>query len=168
MPNKKIKLIFLDIDGVFNHEMFYLNRGNNNRPYPLSEFDEECVKRYNRIIKETNAKTVISSSWRFDANLKNILREVGFCDESLDFDITEHLGTIRGLEIKKYIDTYLVNHPVTEIENYCIIDDDVDMLYTQKDNFVVCDAYNGGLTEEKANEAIKILNRKKNLSTTPT
>lgn len=78
MPNKKIKLIFLDFDGVFNHEMFYLNRGNNNRPYPLSEFDEECVKRYNRIIKETNAKTVISSSWRFDANLKKYIEEGRF------------------------------------------------------------------------------------------
>ena len=30
----------------------------------------------------------------------------------------------------------------------------------KKDNFVVCDAYNGCLTEEKANEAINILNRK--------
>ena len=94
MPNKKIKLIFLDIDGVFNYEMFYLNRGNDNRTYPLSEFDKECVKRYNRIIKETNAKTVISSSWRFDVNLKNILRKVGFCDESLDFDMIQKLKII--------------------------------------------------------------------------
>lgn len=31
----------------------------------------------------------------------------------------------------------------------------------KKDNFVVCDAYNEGLTEEKANEAIKMLNRNK-------
>lgn len=160
----KIKIIFVDVDGVFNSETYYRKRAESGdvRPYPLSEFDPEAVKQYMRIIQETGAKTVISSSWRFVKDLKNIFEQVGFSNECLDFEITPYLGTIRGLEIKKYMEDYLDKHPEDEIESYCIIDDDIDMLYEQKDNFVNCDAYYGGLTKEKADEVIKILNKKQN------
>ena len=56
---------------------------------------------------------------------------------------------------------YLDKHPEDKIESYCIIDDDIDMLYEQKDNFVNCDAYYGGLTKEKADEVINILKSRK-------
>lgn len=160
----KIKIIFVDVDGVFNSETYYRKRAESGdvRPYPLSEFDPEAVAQVNRIIEETGAKLVVSSSWRFVKDLKNIFEQVGFSNECLDFEITPYLGTIRGLEIKKYMEDYLDKHPEDEIESYCIIDDDIDMLYEQKDNFVNCDAYYGGLTKEKADEVIKILNKKQN------
>lgn len=60
------------------------------------------------------------------------------------------------------MENYLDKHPEDKIESYCIIDDNIDMLYEQKDNFVNCDAYCGGLTKEKADEVIKILNKKQN------
>lgn len=161
---KKVRLLFLDIDGILNSETYYKRRAENKdtRPYPLSEFDPEAVKQYMRIIQETGAKTVISSSWRHTDGLRSILKNVGFRGSPLDFEITPYLGTIRGLEIKKYMEDYLDKYPEDKIENYCIIDDDIDMLYEQKDNFVKCDAYYGGLTKEKANEVIKILNKKQN------
>lgn len=73
------KYLFLDIDGVLNHEKFYQNRFNLLKQhkeipsYPLCEFDPFCVEQVNRILYETNANLVISSSWRFDKDLKNIL-----------------------------------------------------------------------------------------------
>lgn len=158
----KVKFIFLDIDGVFNSGTYYIKRHEDktdNRPYPLSEFDPEAVKQYIRIVKETEAKTVISSSWRHIDGLRSIFKNVGFRGSILDFEVTPYLGTIRGLEIKKYMENYLDEHPNDEIGSYCIIDDDIDMLYEQKDNFVKTDAYYGGLTEEKANEVINILNK---------
>lgn len=158
----KIKLIFVDVDGVFNSETYYRKRAEDGdvRPYPLSEFDPEAVKQYMRIIQETGAKTVISSSWRHTDGLRSILKNVGFRGSPLDFEITPYLGTIRGLEIKKYMEDYLDKHPDEEIGSYCIIDDDIDMLYEQKDNFVRTDAFYGGLTKEKADRVIKILNKK--------
>lgn len=158
----KIKIIFVDVDGVFNSETYYRKRAEDGdvRPYPLSEFDPEAVKQYMRIIQETGANTVISSSWRHTDGLRSILKNVGFRGSPLDFEITPYLGTIRGLEIKKYMEGYLDKHPDEEIESYCIIDDDIDMLYEQKDNFVRTDAFYGGLTKEKADKVIKILNKK--------
>ena len=164
IEKKKTRLLFVDIDGVFNHDSFYHDRKDNDIPYPLSEFDPNCVERYNRIIRETGAKTVISSSWRHAKGLRNIMDRVGFCMECLDFDITPCLGTIRGLEIRSYMEDYMDNHLNEDVESYCIIDDDVDMLYTQKDNFVVCDVHNGGLTDEKAEEVINILRREGGIS----
>ena len=157
----KIRILCLDIDGVCNSETFYTKRANGeygDKPYPLSEFDPKAVVQVNRIIEETGTKLVISSSWRFTEGLRNIMEQVGFSEKCLDFEITPYLGTIRGLEIKKYIEEYPDKHNGEEIETYCIVDDDIDMLYEQKDNFVKTDAYYGGLTKEKADEVIRILN----------
>ena len=167
MEKKKVRILFLDIDGILNSETYYKRRAENKdtRPYPLSESDPEAVQQCMRIIEETGAKTVISSSWRHTDGLRSIFKNVGFRGSILDFDITPYLGTVRGLEIKKYMTDYLDKHPDEEIESYCILDDDIDMLYEQKDNFVKCDAYFGGLTKDKADEAINILNKKGALHT---
>ena len=165
------KYLFLDIDGVLNHEKFYQNRFNLLKQhkeipsYPLCEFDQ-----VNRILDETNANLVISSSWRFDKDLKNILKKVGLRFDN--FEITPYLcGQIRGLEIKKYIDDLLLSdeykdkttfnermHP-EKVIRYCILDDDSDMLYDQRNNFVQTNACGSGLTKRLANKVIKILNR---------
>lgn len=157
----KIRILCLDFDGVCNSETFYAKRANGEygvKPYPLSEFDPKVIEQVNRIIEKTGAKLVISSSWRFTEGLRNIMEQVGFSEKCLDFETTPYLGTIRGLEIKKYIEEYSDKHNGDEIETYCIVDDDIDMLYEQKDNFVKTDAYYGGLTNEKADEVIRILN----------
>ena len=63
-----MKVIFLDIDGVLNHENFYETRFNTEiypngfGTYPLCEFCPESVGNVNKILKETGAKIVISSS----------------------------------------------------------------------------------------------------------
>lgn len=59
-----MKIVFLDIDGVINR-----SRTNHhvvptrNEPLPIP-VDPACVACLNRLIKETGAKIVISSSWR--------------------------------------------------------------------------------------------------------
>lgn len=161
MEKKKVRLIFIDIDGVFNSLTYYKSDRFNNEPtYPLSEFDTECVKRYMNIIEKTGAKTVISSSWRFTDGLRNIMEQVGFYGTALEFEITPYLGTIRGLEIRSYLEQYEDTHKNEEVESYCIIDDETDMLYEQKDNFVNTDI-NFGLTDEDVDKVIKILNNNK-------
>lgn len=71
----------------------------------------------------------------------------------------------RGFEIQQWIDDHK-----NEIESYCIIDDDNDMLPSQIDNFVRtsnntdhedCVDVGYGLTRKCAERVIEILNNKK-------
>jgi hypothetical protein len=59
-----MKIVFLDIDGVLNHATTrsdVLPNGTEPLPIPIAP---ECMARLNRLIAETGAKIVISSSWR--------------------------------------------------------------------------------------------------------
>jgi hypothetical protein len=91
-----MKVIFLDIDGVLNHENWFkkrmtikndFNSKEWNDHYPFYEFDPESVKQLNKIIDKTGAKVVISSTWRHGRTveqLQEILDKVGFIGEVID------------------------------------------------------------------------------------
>ena len=64
-----MKIIFLDIDGVLNHEAFYKERyervqNGEKLNHPYSEIDSNSVTNLNSLIADTDAKVVISSTWR--------------------------------------------------------------------------------------------------------
>jgi hypothetical protein len=165
-----MKLIFLDIDGVLNHEQFYVRRHEADfkgyGKHPISEFDFNSVKVLNYIIEETGAKVVVSSTWRLGKTveqLQSILDSVGFKGEVIAK--TPNLRNegdyvFRGNEILKWIkdNKELIAQDYHEYENYVIFDDDSDMLYWQKDNFLQVDRF-VGLTYHVAYKAIRILNR---------
>lgn len=160
------KYLFLDVDGVLNSEAFYTEISQNDRMlkiheenpsisgqmvYKLSNFDPEAIKRLNKIFKETGCKLIVSSSWRFDSDLKELFKMVGISNEI--FGITGISQTrYRGFEIQNYLDAQ------KNVLSYCILDGDCDMLPTQLDNFIQTD-FRVGLTEDNVNKAIKILNR---------
>lgn len=169
-----MKYLFLDIDGVLNHEEWY----DSQRFKLLSPtfirweqecFDPKCVDRIIKILKQTNAKLVISSSWRNDPELKEIFKLVGLPTKFLvtpniiGVDENDNLiWPTRGEEIKKFLE----NHPC---DNYVILDDDQDFLDEQQSHFIKTSAdyidshkegkfQETGLTDEKMNKAITILN----------
>lgn len=170
------KYLFLDIDGVLNHDEWFESDGYKRDPqeWKVSMFDPACVERVNRILSETGAKLVVSSSWRSMSDLKDIFKGVGLPTE---FDVTPYADMIyskseyhedsevfwRGSEIKYYLE----RHPHS---SYVILDDDCDMLDEQLPHFInTCgdriyrrELYlknqGSGLTDKCMNEAIKILN----------
>lgn len=157
-----IKYLFLDIDGVLNHQDWY-HKIRFSKKYPYRDFDPDCVNRVNRILNETGAKLVISSSWRLDSKLYATFEKVGL---PTNFEKTPWVSdVIRGVEIQFFLDNegYTLNGCT-----YAIIDDDDDMLPLQKEHFFrtaasPCDEpyeRNGGtgLTEKLTNEIIKHLN----------
>ncbi len=176
------KTIFLDFDGVLNSNDWYVRRKDNyemdavENQYPFYEFDPEAINRLNTIIELTNAKVVVSSSWRHGRSveeLQDILNFVGFVGEVIDK--TDHLGGIdgytvpRGCEIEHWLkkkgfqrinwsiekqQMYIDKSPV---KNYIILDDDSDMLYTQKEHFIHT-SWKSGLTDELMHKSIEILN----------
>ena len=161
-----MKVIFLDIDGVLNvipqgHDAFG------------GIFHPDFVDNLKRIIDETDAKIVISSSWRHSGlqkmldmwEFRNLPGEViGVTPDLYRFlDFEGERTMVRGDEIQAVLNI----HP--EITHYVILDDDTDMLKYQLGNFVQtsnninhpdCIDIGYGLTKECTNKAIRILNAK--------
>jgi HAD domain in Swiss Army Knife RNA repair proteins len=55
-----MKVIFLDIDGVLN-----CKRTSNPRKFPYI-VDKRLLLRFRRLLDQTSAKVVLSSTWRYD------------------------------------------------------------------------------------------------------
>lgn len=136
LGKKRRKVIFLDIDGVLNNENHIINLVTalgEKQYYELLDrikgtpFDYESCNLLKMLVDKTGAEVVLSSTWRLNPKGIEILEK--YTDIKVS-GATPKLDTIRGKEIKEYLD----NH--NEVVNYVILDDDDDMLDEQKNNFV--------------------------------
>ena len=190
-----MKVIFLDIDGVLNgynkwNTLLYkiidaLNSEKLRLWYKkeITPFGvhERKVKRLAKIVKATNAKIVISSSWRiilnntpYDKLTKNYKRLIDlFIKYDMDiFDITP--SSVDGKRDKEII-TWLSRHE-KDVENFIILDDENTFLevFHHDERFIQTSSvkygemirgYNKedtGLKNKHVKRAIRILNRKEN------
>lgn len=154
-----MKILFIDFDGVVST----FEKG--------WRLDEEKLSLLKEIIDNTNAKIVVSSSWKVGYNdVDNFIETLGgrresetiknngnmfqwFCNNI--YDITDSNGSWRGDEIQRWIDAH-----EEEIESYAILDDDSDMRENQLFNFVQTDGYEG-ITSREVKLCIKILNNER-------
>jgi hypothetical protein len=158
-----MKIIFLDIDGVLNCENAYRggeckytewinHRGEKDHHQTFCSWSKELL---NKLIDETYAKIVISSTWRSSGIefMKSVWQHEGMHGEIIGLT-PNFRGEVdgytipRGCEIEKWLrdngfshinwdkDTQQEYINKTGIENYIIIDDDGDMLYGQRNHFV--------------------------------
>ena len=145
-----MKIIFLDFDGVITIP-------------PKWYLKADKIKWVKKIVDETGAKIVVSSSWRMDSVEETIDKMIGRpkrCPRNrmlywlIDnlYDVTHTYKGLRGQEIKDWLNER------NDIENYVIIDDDGDFLDEQLYHFVQTN-YEDGITETEAIRAIKVLNR---------
>lgn len=155
-----MKLIFLDIDGVCNNNQFFLDFNKSGKKFhPDDMIDPVNVLQLNKIIAQTQAKIVVSSSWRVCQSverLQNLLSRHGVLgeviDKTPDFCIQ---SKTRGEEIQSWLDEYNQNPEGEDIESFVIIDDESDI--HQKENFVQT-SMDTGLIELHVQLAIQILN----------
>ena len=155
-----MNVIFLDIDGVLNtpnygvqaHAMWKRTNGwFKSRDEFGAIFDPMAVDCLEYIVHHTNAKIVVSSSWR-KSGFK-VMKDM-FKVRGIDADIigvTPVLNTMRGEEIEQWL---LKNDYVT---NYVILDDDTDFTEEQKKNHFVCTHGKYGLDHNAMVKALKIL-----------
>ncbi|MBQ8298644.1 MAG: hypothetical protein IJX99_02060 [Clostridia bacterium] len=151
-----MNVIFLDVDGVLNNkehilklvellgkeQYFQLHRDLGEMP-----FDYQSCMLLHGLINKTGAEIVLSSTWRLSPKHIEVLEK--YTDLKIK-DKTPRLNTIRGEEIKQYLEGH------KEITNYVIIDDDSDMLEEQKSHFVKVDTKKG-LTMAEIVECERIL-----------
>lgn len=147
-----MNIIFLDIDGVLNCELFYLNpKRKKTRPkieLPDENLDRERISWLNGLCERVDAKVVLSSTWRFSGieYCRNILKQCGATFEIIDVTPNlHHEGCVRGNEIHHWIkeNDELLGCHYFDFKSYVIIDDDSDMLLWQAPHFFKTDSYSG-------------------------
>ncbi|CAH9012079.1 putative HAD domain-containing protein [Vibrio phage 249E41-1] len=157
-----MKIIFLDIDGVLNNEdsdIVYLGEDSVKTG---GFFCPELVVHLNTIIQHTGASIVLSSTWRLGLSLQQankLMGELGIIGDLIGItDSINDRHVFRGNEIYKWIrDNEGLVGKYYDFHDYLILDDDSDMLYWQRNNFVQTNGRKG-LTESNVMESIAILN----------
>lgn len=169
-----MKVLFLDIDGVINtvggelglRHCLGLDPEEEGLIKQYEAFDPACLYYLRSIVKDTDCKIVISSTWRHGETVESmkswfscpVIREA-IIDYTPSFDSLSHpelrdrRGRVqRGDEIKYWLD----QHP--EVTRYAVLDDDSDMDVVQKNFFKTCSW--DGLKCDVANEVTLHLNHK--------
>lgn len=167
--------LFLDIDGVLNSRAFFggykseeevpaseeeqkvIFRLASSSQFALSslrQLDPVAIQRLNRLIQESGAKIVISSTWRRLWNLADLgtmLRAKGFLGEIVgQTPVERDFGCVseRGAEIQAWLDTQVA-------APFVILDDDNDMGHLSE-RLVLTDA-KVGLTDKDVDRALELL-----------
>lgn len=170
-----MKVIFLDMDGVMNSTRSVIAlRGYGFMPpsHTLNgaadarairkqcNLDPISVGLLKRILKETGAKVVISSSWRFRNEQKtidvfNVMFKAHRLPRVVIGSTPHHNSGFRGEEIRLWLE----DHP--EVTAYIILDDDSDMHAEQQAHFLQTNNH-VGLGYEQYDEITKRWNPKQN------
>ena len=154
-------VIFLDIDGPLNTQRHMRNltalhgpSGRRDLYGPI--FDPEAVDNLRDVVENTDAQIVISSTWRILMSIEEMQEmwtERDLPGEIIDY--TPRCGDApRGWEIRKW----LLANRVSQFENYVIFDDDGDMLWWQRKNFLLV-SFDVGIESKHAKKAIHLLNQ---------
>jgi HAD domain in Swiss Army Knife RNA repair proteins len=169
-----VRVIFLDVDGVLNSEAFLRVLDDRHRQLGHHEacecfrlerkIDRDAVARLNRLVSETGAKIVISSSWRKlldPPELQRVLVEHGLVAEIIgetpdgdnDPEMRDAFGHIDRIFRGHEIDFWLRKHP--EVDRFVILDDCSDM-EMHKNRLVQTDC-EVGLIDEDVDLAIRVM-----------
>lgn len=181
---EKIKVVFLDLDGVLNVEIFinafweFCRLMELRHPEQKVDFNEisrddygmlfcpTATKQLEWIIATTGAKIVISSTWRHNglSQMQEMWKHRKLAGEVIDItpsfrhlrtDEEEKMDFDELAERGREIKHWLDKHP--EVEQFVIFDDDNDMLPSQKNNFIRTDE-RYGITFQDSLKAVEILN----------
>lgn len=155
-----IKIIFLDVDGVLNCE------STKERFHGYIGVEQSKISLLKEIVEATNAKIVLSSTWRLDMLWHKQGRSVKLdtynylVDELAKqgiaiFDITpHHKDSWRGREIQEWLNT-----TTEEIDGYVVIDDDTYDIAKEHRGHLLTTSWKYGLKPNAVKIAIDILNK---------
>ena len=151
------KYIFLDFDGVINT--------------PKGKFDKNAVTNLRRLLERTDAKVVISSTWRLQGMeyIQQLWQEYQLPGEVIDLTPScnstnfsnvdgqeewQGLHGCKGLEIAEWL-----RLNAKEPYQYIILDDEEDFLFSQREHLVKVEG-SKSLDKADVRVAIQILNTK--------
>lgn len=123
-----MRVLFLDIDGVCNSRLFAERVYRRTGKRMWLDVDPELVQHVRRIIKETDCKVVLSSTWRlYPEAVAVVERDVcRILDCTKDMQAGKKRGVVdRGYEVQEWLN----RHP--EVKHYAIVDDSSDFFPEQ-------------------------------------
>ena len=146
-----MKFIFLDIDGVLNRVGTESELRTATKWHGYIGMEPELVKRFNKLVRQTKATVVLSSTWRLSKSWREDMKGNGltckFLDRTPYLVDDDQMHMPRGKEIKAWLFDWQAENPTQTLEAYAIIDDDSDFLPDQP-LFNTDHAF--GLTQEMA------------------
>jgi hypothetical protein len=163
-----MKILFVDFDGVLNSDRYFegneyveyrksVNEGSETYNHSF-HLDPSAIELLNGLMNDIyDLRIVISSTWKRYGRLdecKSYLGERGFTHVGKIIGATPDLSDVmRGQEIREWC----IAH-IGEFENYCIVDDNDDMLPEQLPYFVQTDSRVGLTVKdiEKIKQILKI------------
>lgn len=153
-----MKVIFLDVDGVLNDAMTTDRTEDPHDGYKYIGLDTDKIERLNKIVVETGAKIVMSSTWRKFTHFKAYLyRRMAQVNPELpgmvigQTPIHQHDYGMRAEEI----DEWLASEP--NVKKFIVLD---DLSYDNLDKFgesFIQTYYSNGLTDELTEKCIERL-----------
>lgn len=158
-----MKVLFLDFDGVLNSHQsatFWHNKRDQDkwenemyaswpgtlREYIAQEFCPIAMSNVEELMRRVpDLKIVVSSTWRIGETVEGLRKILApskligdaIIDTTPYFRHKDGSDPDRGYEIKDWLD----RHP--QVTHYVIVDDDADMLESQKENFVNTSSLHG-------------------------
>lgn len=153
--NSRPTILFLDIDEVLTSLEFSQRlRRERGRTRELEELDPLACARLERVIQETGAKIVLSSTWRIldpAHKVERILRDSGAPSARI-VGTTPVIHNGRGREINEWLRMMCQN-----VESYAIVDDGEDAGCGHEPFRFVCTTQEHGLTDADATRLIYAL-----------
>jgi len=163
-------VVFLDMDGVLNNANFmgsirdpaHIAPDPNTDYWWLRMIDPEAVERLNQIVEATEAKVVISSSWRYHntpEDMQRYLNARGFRGEVIGRTCAAHMlpEGIRGLDGTRghEIHWWLVKNRDLMVDGFVILDDMSAGAFAHMATYLVQTSWATGLLDKHVPAAIK-------------
>lgn len=155
-----MKVIFLDVDGVLNSDEYIKGTIKSNIQGIEKHVDVEKIKLLRQAIDQTNAKVVLTSSWRLTKMAQELIKLL--ITYGIYVNTTPYIRNERGLEIKQWLADN------QNVEDFVILDDEIFDSYDEglMKKLVKISNGNGhnfgeGLLPKDIDEIIKRLGRNK-------
>ena len=155
-----MKVIFLDVDGVLNSDEYIKGTIKSNIQGIEKHDDVEKIKLLRQAIDQTNAKVVLTSSWRLTKMAQELIKLL--ITYGIYVNSTPYIRNERGLEIKQWLADN------QNVEDFVILDDEIFDSYDEglMKKLVKISNGNGhnfgeGLLPKDIDEIIKRLGRNK-------
>ena len=164
-----MKILFLDCDGVLNNSETkdYVKTSDGKKYIEFSSIsfrglDSFRINYIRNIVKQTNCKIVLSTSWRFQDVFKNyLIKKLGKKTSFAIIDSTPaRISPNRFIEIKDWLDQH------NEVKTFVILDDFQSEGLEQFGKNFICTIHNkngiqeNGMNKDDMNLAIELLNKR--------